>query len=132
MKDRIALVDDDQNILTSVTLTLESEGFDVDCYNDGETALMGLARRPANVGVFDIKMPRMDGMELLQKVRANSQMPVIFLTSKDDELDEGRDVLVLKLRGKEVKSLKVSELKEELQSRLDDSIIQDLSKPKWP
>ncbi len=88
MKDRIALVDDDQNILTSVTLTLESEGFDVDCYNDGETALMGLARRPANVGVFDIKMPRMDGMELLQKVRANSQMPVIFLTSKDDELDE--------------------------------------------
>ncbi len=88
MKDRIALVDDDKNILTSVSLTLESEGFDVDCYNDGETALMGLARRPANVGVFDIKMPRMDGMELLQKVRANSQMPVIFLTSKDDELDE--------------------------------------------
>jgi two-component system response regulator ChvI len=88
MKDRIALVDDDQNILTSVALTLESEGFEVDCYNDGETALMGLARRPANVGVFDIKMPRMDGIELLQKVRVNSQMPVIFLTSKDDELDE--------------------------------------------
>jgi two-component system response regulator ChvI len=88
MSDRIALVDDDQNILTSVSLTLESEGFEVDCYHDGETALMGLARRPANIGVFDIKMPRMDGMELLQKVRANSQMPVIFLTSKDDEVDE--------------------------------------------
>src|SRR5210317_189377 len=88
MADRIALVDDDQNILTSVSLTLESEGFDVDCYHDGEAALVGLARRPANLGVFDIKMPRMDGMELLQKVRSQSQMPVIFLTSKDDELDE--------------------------------------------
>ena len=87
MADRIALVDDDQNILTSVSLTLESEGFDVDCYHDGEAALVGLARRPANLGVFDIKMPRMDGMELLQKVRGQSQMPVIFLTSKDDELD---------------------------------------------
>ena len=88
MADRIALVDDDQNILTSVSLTLESEGFEVDCYHDGEAALVGLARRPANLGVFDIKMPRMDGMELLQKVRSQTQMPVIFLTSKDDELDE--------------------------------------------
>ena len=78
MADRIALVDDDQNILTSVSLTLESEGFEVDCYNDGEAALVGLARRPAKLGVFDIKMPRMDGMELLQKVRGQSQMPVIF------------------------------------------------------
>ena len=88
MADLIALVDDDQNILKSVSLTLESEGFDVDCYHDGEAALVGLARRPANLGVFDIKMPRMDGIELLQKVRGQSQMPVIFLTSKDDELDE--------------------------------------------
>ena len=88
MKDRIALVDDDQNILTSVSLTLEAEGFEVDCYHDGESALMGFARRPANLGVFDIKMPRMDGIELLQKIRASSQIPVIFLTSKDDELDE--------------------------------------------
>ena len=88
MTDRIALVDDDQNILTSVTLTLESEGFEVDCYNDGEAALAGLGRRPASLGVFDVKMPRMDGIELLQKVRSQSSMPVIFLTSKDDELDE--------------------------------------------
>ena len=88
MTDRIVLVDDDQNILTSVTLTLESEGFEVDCYNDGEAALAGLGRRPANLGVFDVKMPRMDGIELLQKVRGQSLMPVIFLTSKDDELDE--------------------------------------------
>ena len=69
MADRIALVDDDQNILTSVSLTLESEGFEVDCYHDGEAALGGLGRRPANLGVFDIKMPRMNGIELLQKVR---------------------------------------------------------------
>ena len=88
MTDRIALVDDDQNILTSVSLTLESEGYEVDCYHDGEAALMGIARRAADLGVFDIKMPRMDGIELLQKVRLQSQMPVIFLTSKDDELDE--------------------------------------------
>ena len=60
----------------------------MDCYHDGEAALVGLARRPASLGVFDIKMPRLDGIELLQKVRGQSQMPVIFLTSKDDELDE--------------------------------------------
>ena len=88
MGTRIALVDDDQNILTSVSLTLESEGFEVDCYHDGESALRGLARRPVELAVLDIKMPRMDGMELLQKIRAGSSLPVIFLTSKDDELDE--------------------------------------------
>ena len=88
MGTRIALVDDDQNILTSVSLTLESEGFEVDCYHDGESALRGLSRRPAELAVLDIKMPRMDGMELLQKIRTGSNLPVIFLTSKDDELDE--------------------------------------------
>ena len=88
MRNRIALVDDDQNILTSVALTLESEGFDVDCYNDGETAFQGITRRHPDLGVFDIKMPRMDGIELLQKIRTSSKLPVIFLTSKDDELDE--------------------------------------------
>ena len=88
MGTRIALVDDDQNILTSVSLTLESEGCEVDCYHDGETALRGLSRRPAELAVLDIKMPRMDGMELLQKIRTGSNLPVIFLTSKDDELDE--------------------------------------------
>ena len=88
MANRIALVDDDQNILTSVSLMLESEGFDVNCYNDGEAALQGLVHQPADLAVLDIKMPRMDGVELLQKIRKNSQLPVIFLTSKDDELDE--------------------------------------------
>ena len=88
MPQRIALVDDDQNILTSVSLMLESEGFEVDRYTDGEQALIGLRRRPASLAVLDIKMPRMDGMELLQKIRGMGPMPVIFLTSKDDELDE--------------------------------------------
>ena len=88
MATRNALVDDDQNILTSVSLTLEAEGFEIDCYHDGETALRGLAQRPVELAVLDIKMPRMDGMELLQKIRASSSLPVIFLTSKDDELDE--------------------------------------------
>ena len=69
MADRIALVDDDQNILTSVALALESEGFEVDSYNDGETALAGLSRRQVDLAVLDIKMPRMDGIELLQKIR---------------------------------------------------------------
>ena len=88
MADRIALVDDDQNILTSVALALESEGFEVDSYSDSEAALAGITRRKADLAVLDIKMPRMDGIELLQKLRNQSQLPVIFLTSKDDELDE--------------------------------------------
>ena len=88
MADRIALVDDDQNILTSVALALESEGFEVDSYSDSEAALAGITRRKVDLAVLDIKMPRMDGIELLQKLRNQSQLPVIFLTSKDDELDE--------------------------------------------
>ena len=88
MADRIALVDDDQNILTSVALALEAEGFDVDSYSDSEAALAGITRCRVDLAVLDIKMPRMDGIELLQKLRKQSQLPVIFLTSKDDELDE--------------------------------------------
>lgn len=88
MGRRLALVDDDQNILTSVSLALEAEGFEVDSYIDGEQALQGLARRPADLAILDIKMPRMTGIELLEKLRTKSAMPVIFLTSKDDELDE--------------------------------------------
>ena len=85
---RIALVDDDRNILTSVSITLEAEGFEVETYNDGQSALDAFNRRMPELGVFDIKMPRMDGMDLLQRVRQKSKMPVIFLTSKDDEIDE--------------------------------------------
>ncbi|MBJ3763593.1 response regulator transcription factor [Maribius pontilimi] len=85
---RIALVDDDRNILTSVAMTLEAEGFEVETYNDGQQALDAFNRKLPDMAVFDIKMPRMDGMDLLQRVRQKSTMPVIFLTSKDDEIDE--------------------------------------------
>jgi two-component system response regulator ChvI len=88
MKHTIALVDDDRNILTSVAMTLEAEGFNVRTYTDGESALQGILSRPVDLAVLDIKMPRMDGMELLQRLRARSQLPVIFLTSKDEEVDE--------------------------------------------
>jgi two-component system response regulator ChvI len=87
-KQTIALVDDDRNILTSVSMTLEQEGYAVRTYTDGESALQGLTARPADLAVLDVKMPRMDGMELLQKLRQRSTMPVIFLTSKDEEVDE--------------------------------------------
>ncbi len=84
----IALVDDDRNILTSVSIALESEGYRVETYTDGASALDGLTARPPNLAIFDIKMPRMDGMELLRRLRQKSDLPVIFLTSKDDEIDE--------------------------------------------
>jgi two-component system response regulator ChvI len=84
----IALVDDDRNILTSVSIVLESEGYRVETYTDGASALDGLMARPPNLAIFDIKMPRMDGMELLRRLRQKSDLPVIFLTSKDDEIDE--------------------------------------------
>ena len=88
MAHRIALVDDDQNILASVSITLEAEGFQVATYTDGAEALRGLSADPVDLAVLDIKMPRMDGMELLQRLRSKTSMPVIFLTSKDDEVDE--------------------------------------------
>ncbi len=86
---RIALVDDDRNILTSVSMTLEAEGFEVETYNDGQSALDAFNQRLPDMAVLDIKMPRMDGMDLLQRLRQKtSNLPVIFLTSKDDEIDE--------------------------------------------
>ncbi|MEO1220326.1 MAG: response regulator transcription factor [Pseudomonadota bacterium] len=84
----IALVDDDRNILTTVSIALQAEGFVTRLYSDGETALKALLDNPPDLAVFDIKMPKMDGIELLRRVRANSALPVIFLTSKDDEADE--------------------------------------------
>jgi len=88
MAASIALVDDDRNILTSVSIALQAEGFITRVYSDGEAALKALTDTPADLGVFDIKMPRLDGLELLRRLREKSDMPVIFLTSKDDELDE--------------------------------------------
>ncbi|MEI2385434.1 response regulator transcription factor [Breoghania sp. JC706] len=84
----IALVDDDRNILTSVSIALESEGYRVQTYTDGASALDGLTGDPVDLAILDIKMPRMDGMELLRRLRQRTDMPVIFLTSKDDEIDE--------------------------------------------
>jgi two-component system, OmpR family, response regulator ChvI len=85
---QIALVDDDRNILTTVSIALKSEGFATRLYSDGETALKALLENPPDLAVFDIKMPKMDGLELLARVREHSALPVIFLTSKDDESDE--------------------------------------------
>ena len=94
MLHTIALVDDDQNILASLSAALEDEGYIVDVYADGEEALHGLGMRPVDLAILDIKMPRMDGYELLSRLRKTSETPAIFLTSKDDEIDE---VLGLKM-----------------------------------
>ena len=88
MSKTIALVDDDRNILTSVSIALQAEGFVTRLYSEGETALKALIDNPPDLAVLDVKMPRMDGMELLRRLREKSAIPVIFLTSKDDELDE--------------------------------------------
>ena len=88
MKNTIALIDDDRNILTSLSIALEKEGFKIQTYLDGESALIGLSRSPPDLAVIDIKMPRMDGEELLKKLRKKTSLPVIFLTSKDEEVDE--------------------------------------------
>tara|TARA_B100001989_G_scaffold253271_1_gene239444 strand:- start:1809 stop:2519 length:711 start_codon:yes stop_codon:yes gene_type:complete len=88
MKKKIILVDDDRNILTSVSMALEAEGFDVETFNDGESGLGGILKGKPDMAILDIKMPRMDGIEVLSKLRETSQIPVIFLTSKDDEIDQ--------------------------------------------
>jgi two-component system response regulator ChvI len=88
MSATIALVDDDRNILTSVSIALQNEGFAVRIYSDGAAALKALSDNPPDLAVLDIKMPRMDGMELLRRLREKTDLPVIFLTSKDTEIDE--------------------------------------------
>ena len=110
-KQIIALIDDDRNILTSLSIALEKEGFKVQTYIDGESALIGLTRIPPDLAVIDIKMPKMDGEELLKKLRKKTSMPVIFLTSKDDEIDEllglklGADDFIKKSGGFSIKVL---------------------------
>ena len=110
-KQVIALIDDDRNILTSLSIALEKEGFRVQTYLDGESALIGLARTPPDLAVVDIKMPKIDGEELLKKLRKKTSLPVIFLTSKDDEIDEllglklGADDFVKKSGGFSIKVL---------------------------
>src|SRR5881396_2103990 len=87
-KSTIVLVDDERNILTSLGMALEAEGYKVRTYSDGAAALEALSEEPADMAILDIKMPRMDGMELLRRLRQQTDMPVIFLTSKDEEIDE--------------------------------------------
>ena len=111
MTQTIALIDDDRNILTSISIALEKEGFKVQTYLDGESALIGLTRQPPDLAVIDIKMPKMDGEELLKKLRKKTTLPVIFLTSKDDEIDEllglklGADDFIKKSGGFSIKVL---------------------------
>ena len=111
MKETIALIDDDRNILTSLSIALEKEGFKIQTYLDGESALVGLTRTPPDLAVIDIKMPKMDGEELLKKLRKKTSLPVIFLTSKDDEIDEllglklGADDFIKKSGGFSIKVL---------------------------
>ena len=135
MAHKIARVDDDQNIIASVAVMREQEGYEVDCYFDGEQALHGIIKRPVDIGILDIKMPRMDGVELLQKLRKKIDMPVIFLTSKDDELDEalglsiGADDYITKpfsqrLLIARIKAvLRRGRLQEETRDRTEDIII---------
>ena len=128
MKHTIALIDDDRNILTSLSIALEKEGFNIQTYLDGESALIGLSRTPPDLAVVDIKMPRMEGTELLTKLRKKTSLPVIFLTSKDEEVDEllglklGADDFVKKSGGFSTKVL-IERIK--LQLRKKDSNLED-------
>ncbi len=111
MSHTIALVDDDRNILTSISMALENEGFKVQTYIDAENALIGISRNPPDLAVIDIKMPRMDGEELLKRLRKKTAIPILFLTSKDEEIDEllglklGADDFIKKSGGFSIKIL---------------------------
>ena len=111
MVQTIALVDDDRNLLTTITIALEREGFKVQTYIDGEAALNGLTRNPPDLAVVDLKMPKLTGEELLQKIRKKMSIPIIFLTSKDEEVDEllglklGADDFIKKSGGFSIKVL---------------------------
>ena len=124
MTQTIALIDDDRNLLTSVQMALEEEGFKVQTYIDGENALVGLTRTPPDLAVIDIKMPRMDGEELLRKLRKKTSMPVIFLTSKDQITDEvsglklGADDFVKKSGGFSTKVL-IERIRVQLRKKTD-------------
>ena len=111
MSYTIALVDDDRNILTSISMALENEGFKVQTYIDAENALVGISRNPPDLAVIDIKMPRMNGEELLRRLRKKTTIPILFLTSKDEEVDEllglklGADDFIKKSGGFSIKVL---------------------------
>ena len=129
MTKLIAVVDDDRNILTSVSMALENEGFKVQTYLDGESAFIGISRTPPDLAIIDIKMPRMNGEELLKKLRKKTDIPVIFLTSKDDEVDEllglklGADDFIKKSGGFSIKVL-IERIKVQFRKK-DQKIVQN-------
>ena len=129
MKQTIALVDDDRNILTSISIALEKEGFNVQTYLDGESAYIGITRTPPDLAVIDVKMPKMDGEELLKKLRKKTSLPVILLTSKDEEVDEllglklGADDFIKKSGGFSIKVL-IERIRVQLRKK-DTSSIDD-------
>lgn len=129
MNETIALVDDDRNILTSISMALENEGFKVQTYIDAESALVGISRNPPDLAVIDIKMPRMDGEELLKRLRKKTTIPILFLTSKDEEIDEllglklGADDFIKKSGGFSIKVL-IERIRVQLRKKtnnIDDS-----------
>ena len=129
MSHTIALVDDDRNILTSISMALENEGFKVQTYIDAESALVGVSRNPPDLAVIDIKMPRMDGEELLKRLRKKTAIPILFLTSKDEEVDEllglklGADDFIKKSGGFSLKVL-IERIRVQLRKKtsgIDDS-----------
>ena len=129
MSHTIALVDDDRNILTSISMALENEGFKVQTYIDAENALAGISRNPPDLAVIDIKMPRMDGEELLRRLRKKTAIPILFLTSKDEEVDEllglklGADDFIRKSGGFSIKVL-IERIRVQLRKKtnnIDDS-----------
>jgi two-component system response regulator ChvI len=125
MSNTIALVDDDRNILTSISMALENEGFKVQTYIDAENALVGISRNPPDLAVIDIKMPRMDGEELLKRLRKKTAIPIIFLTSKDEEVDEllglklGADDFIKKSGGFSIKVL-IERIRVQLRKKTND------------
>ena len=129
MSHSIALVDDDRNILTSISMALENEGFKVQTYIDAENALVGISRNPPDLAVIDIKMPGMNGEELLKRLRKKTSIPIMFLTSKDEEVDEllglklGADDFIKKSGGFSIKVL-VERIRVQLRKKtqtVDDS-----------
>ena len=129
MNNTIALVDDDRNILTSISMALENEGFKVQTYIDAENALVGISRNPPDLAVIDIKMPGMDGEELLKRLRKKTTIPILFLTSKDEEVDEllglklGADDFIKKSGGFSMKVL-IERIRVQLRKKInivDDS-----------
>ena len=131
MSKTIALVDDDRNILTSISMALEREGYKVQTYIDGQSALVGLSRNPPDLAVVDLKMPKLTGEELLQKIRKKMSIPIIFLTSKEEEVDEllglklGADDYIKKSGGFSIKVL-IERIR--LQLRKKSGVPEELSK----